>query len=276
MDAELRTKRDASVNLINQLIRRGRDLSGALHASHRDSAAATEREAEPVTALSSRIRVWQQDCAVAINELSGGSKAHWLARAFSAAFLVSSTPATVVVEADLVEIVDRLLEVLHKAGASLATIDDVASVAGAIVMRRFDFVHNVQLRPILEQAYCDSGRLLEQGSFELALITSCGILETILTDALEHPKHAPLAIHEGYERDPNDGSIGDWSFTERIARAERAALIRGGCARLPPIARTYREWEHEEPGSRPTVSERDARLARQVLHVIMRDLDPGR
>src|SRR4030095_16550257 len=29
------------------------------------------------------VRAWQQGCAAAINELSGGSKAHWLSRAFS-------------------------------------------------------------------------------------------------------------------------------------------------------------------------------------------------
>jgi hypothetical protein len=58
--------------------------------------------------------------------------------------------------------------------------------------------------------------------------------------------------------------------------AEKAGLIRGGCARLPTIARTYRDQVDAESGSKATVSERDARQAGQVLHVIMRDLDPGR
>jgi len=35
-------------------------------------------------------RAWQEDCGVIINQLSGGSKAHWLARAFSGAFLMRS------------------------------------------------------------------------------------------------------------------------------------------------------------------------------------------
>ena len=33
--------------------------------------------------------------------------------------------------------------------------------------------------------------------------------------------------------------MADWSFERRIAAAESAALIRGGCARLPPVARNY-------------------------------------
>ena len=284
MDDGLRAQRDASVALIDQLIRRGRELSANLQAVSRDGAITSGRAQEAsaerpdsarVVALSNSVRAWQQDCAVAVNELSGLSKAHWLARAFSAAFLVPSTPASVVVEADVIEIVDRLLEVLQKAGASLQAMDDVASNAGAA--RRFDFVHSGELRPVLEQAYRDSGRMFEQGSFELALITSCGVLEAILTDALEHAKRQrALTAHDGPQRESNGANIGDLSFSERIAQAEQAGLIRGGCARLPPVARAYRDSEPDESGSRPAVSERDARLARQVLHVIMRDLDPGR
>jgi hypothetical protein len=283
MDDALRAQRDASVALIDRLVRRGRELSDNLHAVSPHAALTSEptREASAgrsdsarFTALSKSVRAWQQDCAVAVNELSGGSKAHWLARAFSAAFLVPSTPANVIVEADVIEIVDRLVEVLQKAGASLEAMDDIAPTAGA-APHRFDFVHSGELRPVLEQAYRESGRMLEQGSFELALITSCGILEAILTDALEHAKRQRVHTEQD-AREHDDGNSANWSFAERIALAEQAGLIRGGCARLSPIARGYRDCEHGEPGSRPAASERDARLARQVLHVIMRDLDPGR
>jgi hypothetical protein len=61
-----------------------------------------------------------------------------------------------------------------------------------------------------------------------------------------------------------------WSFDARIAAAERSGLIRGGCSRLPAIARAYRD------GEPPVVTARDAKVARQVLHVVMRDLNPGR
>src|SRR2546425_1229323 len=56
----------------------------------------------------------------------------------------------------------------------------------APVRRRFEFVHDAQLRPVLEQAFVDSGRALEDGDFQLAFMMSCGVLEAIITDALEH------------------------------------------------------------------------------------------
>jgi hypothetical protein len=147
--------------------------------------------------------------------------------------------------------------------------------------RRFEFVHNAELRPVVEQAYIDSRRALEQADYDLALRTSCGILEAIVTDALEY-KGLSALIASGAPAE----KIADWSFETRLTVAERAGLIRSGCARLPAAARAYRD--HSDAGdsaggsaegrSRPkvTVTERDAQVAGQVLRVIMRDLDPGR
>jgi len=72
--------------------------------------------------------------------------------------------------------------------------------------------------------------------------------------------------------------ISNWSFETRLTVAEQAGLIRGGCARLPAVARTYREPTESAAGREmdATVTESDARKAGQVLHVVMRDLDPGR
>src|SRR5262245_46893495 len=89
------------------------------------------------------IRSWQQDCATAINELSGGSKAHWLSRAFSQAFLVRPPGnGGVATEASAADIVDRLLAVLAQAAASLSSMDPIdpaaAAAAPAPAPRRFD------------------------------------------------------------------------------------------------------------------------------------------
>jgi hypothetical protein len=94
-----------------------------------------------------------------------------------------------------------------------------------------------------------------------------------LTDALEHRRLTALAA-----ADIPAGTIADWSFEARLAVAERLGLIRGGCARLPPVARQYRDLTNADGEWIPsvTVSEREARQAGQVLHVVMRDLDPGR
>jgi hypothetical protein len=139
--------------------------------------------------------------------------------------------------------------------------------------RRFDFVHDATLRPIVEAAYADSRRALEEGHFGAALLGSCSVLEAILTDALAHADRAVLAA-----RGVPDAPITSWSFDARIANAERAGLIRGGCGRLPPAARRYAELvtPDGEISRDVQISERDARTAVQVLHVVMRDLDPGR
>jgi hypothetical protein len=94
-----------------------------------------------------------------------------------------------------------------------------------------------------------------------------------VTDALENKGPVALAASGA-----PTGMIADWSFETRLAVAESAGLIRSGCARLPAVARTYRDHADVdgENGTQATVSERDARQAGQVLKVIMRDLDPGR
>ena len=245
MDETLRHQHATALGQLEALIRRGREIKN--------------------TRAADAIRAWQQDCAAAINQLSGGSKAHWLARAYSGAFLVRSPQGGVVIEADATEIVDRILGVLAQGATSLSRMDDVVVSAGAAPQpRRFEFVPNAELRPILEQTFADSAAFA-RGEFGLALILSCGVIDALLTDALDH---ARLRAQDA----PN------WSFETRIAVAEQAGLIRGGCARLPPIARTYRDLTDADGDLRAdaAVSVREARLAGQVLRVVMRDLDPGR
>lgn len=256
MDEHLRHQRDSSLRELEALITRGYEIKTA-------------------RALDA-IRAWQHDCAAAINQLSGGSKAHWLSRAYSGAFLVRSSDGGMIVEAEPTEIVDRVLQVLEQGWASLSAMGEgtasaeAAGSAAAPRPRRFDFVHNVDLRPVLERAFDDSRAALERGDCGLALILSCGLIDALLTDALEHA--------QSRAQDVPEGPIANWSFQTRIAAAERARLIRGGCARLPPVAREYRDLTDADGNLRPTaaVSERDARVAGQVLRVVMRDLDPGR
>jgi hypothetical protein len=260
MDDSLRAQIDTNLRHLDGLIHRGRHLHEAL---------ATDPSSNSALAAN---RVWQQDCGAAVNQLSGGSKAHWLARSYSEAFLMRSTTGGVIAAAAPAEIVSRLVDVLEQAVTSLSRMRDgqgvSASSEGAPSPRRFEFVHNPELRPVLEQAFSDSRDALEQGRFGPALLTTSGILEAIVTDALEHKGLSALAA-----ADPPAGKIVDWSFEARLAVAERAGLIHGGCARLPPIARRYRDLTNAE---NVTISQSDARRASQVLHVVMRDLNPGR
>ena len=270
MDESLRAQVETYLSHLDGLMRRGREL--------RDTLASDPSNPSAIAAT----RAWQEDCGVTINQLSGGSKAHWLARSFSEAFLMRSAAGHAVEGAAPAEIVQRLLGVLEQAVATLSGMDggkgpDFTAYSSASSEapppRRFEFVHNPELRPVVEQAYTDSRRALDQQDYHLALHTSCGILEAIVTDALEHMGLSALAASGAPA-----GNIADWSFNTRLAVAERAGLIRNGCARLPAVARTYRDHSdaEDELGTNATVSERDARQAGQVLHVVMRDLDPGR
>jgi len=167
------------------------------------------------------------------------------------------------------KIVERLLSVLERAVKSLSSTENPPMITTTMepTPRRFEFVHKAELRPVLEQAYGESRRALEHGDFEMALKTLCGILEAIVTDALEQKGSSALA-----DFGSPAGKISDWSFESRLAVAEKAGLIRGGWVRLTETARNYRE----DTTTHAPISEQDARRAVQVLNVIMRDLNPGR
>jgi hypothetical protein len=257
---------DTYLRRLDQLIRAGRALEAAL---------AADPASGPALAATAG---WQRECGAIVNELSGGSKAHWLSRSYSEAFLMRAAEGRVIEGAAPAEIVSRLAGVLERAVESLSGMRNGPHAVSSEPpsppsIRRFDFVHNRELRPVLEQAYSASRDALDQGRFTEALLTSCGVLEAIVTDALEHRGlDALAAVH------PPSGHIGDWPVEARLAVAERAGLISKAWARLPEIARRYRELSNAggEPDPHAAVSERDARQARQVLQIVMRDLDPGR
>ena len=254
MDESLRHQRATSLGQLDALIRGGREIA--------------------LTRSVDVTRGWQRDCAAAVNQLSGGSKAHWLARAYSDAFMVRSADGGAVVEADAAEIVERILGVLAQAVVSLSRMDDeiAASSGTSPRARRFEFVHNMDLRPVLEQAYAENRRASDVGDFENAFLTACSVLEAIITDALEQRvRLKPDSTNERARDVATSERVQDMTFDARLAAAESAGLIRGGCARLPPAARHYRDLTPDT-----LVSERDARVVRQVLNVVMRDLDPGR
>jgi len=217
-------------------------------------------------ALHNTLRAWHHECGAIVNELSGGSKAHWLARAFSEAFLVRSTAGGAIAQVPVADIIDRIVVVLDRASQSLSQIEadsaGPATMSPAPAPHRFDFVRNASLRPVLEQAYAEGRAAFDEGRYTDSLMTTCGVLEAILTDALESIGRSPHG----------------WTFHARIEAAEQAGLVRRGCARLPHIARNYRELTGAD-GQLPdhlTVTARDANTTTQVLHIVMRDLNPGR
>ena len=245
---------------LEALTREGRELHDRLAADPTSGAALRQA------------RVWQGECAVLISELSGGAKAHWLARAYSGAHLIAG-----VSDASVAEIVARIVGVLGQATRSLAELDRQAAAdheSEASLQAppgRFEFVSDVALRPILDAAYVDSRDALQDSRFTDALRMSCSLLEAIVTDALGRVDRNRLDVHGAPET-----PITDWPFAMRLRIAEQVGLIQGGCARLPQAARRYREASDASEGPGQEISEHDARVTGQVLRVVMRDLNPGR
>src|SRR5437660_11530289 len=137
MDEGLQTQLEIYLSRLENLIQRGRRLLGVLANDPSDESAG------------STVRLWQGECGIAIHELSGGSKAHWLSRAFSEAFLLRSYGGRAAEGAAPGEIVLRLISVLEQAVASLSKNNESAIISAssqAPPPRRFDFVHNVELR----------------------------------------------------------------------------------------------------------------------------------
>ena len=93
MNENLQAQIETYLSRLDALICRGRQL--------RDVLASDPSNGSALTAT----RVWQEDCGATINQLSGGSKAHWLARSFSEAFLMRSAAGHAVEGATPVEIV---------------------------------------------------------------------------------------------------------------------------------------------------------------------------
>jgi hypothetical protein len=261
MDESFQQQIEVYEHRLNHLLRDGLDL-------HRSLSLEGERE----RALD-EMRAWQRECAATISQLSGGSKQHWLSRAYSEAFLLRTPGASggpeAANEAGVETIIERIVGVLRQAQASLAGMRATGpALEPGVAPRRFTFVHNADLQPGLERAFSEAQAAFDRAEHALALLTWASILEAILTDALEQRLISP----------DRNRSLAEWTFTERIAAAEQARLISAGCARLPDSARSYRDLldEQGELKASATASERDAKVTGQVLRLIMRDLAPGR
>src|SRR5580700_1716299 len=140
IDESLRTQIESNVTHLNSLIRRGREVREELANDPSNPAAMAAT------------RAWQEDCGVTINQLSGGSKAHWLARSFSGAFLMRTAAGQAAEGAPPAEIVKRLLDVLEQAVAALSATDEgpiISASSEAPPPHRFEFVHNAELRPVI-------------------------------------------------------------------------------------------------------------------------------
>src|ERR1700694_2209776 len=121
MEESLRAQIDSILPHLAGLIRRGRQLRDTLAEDPSNKSALVDN------------RAWQQDCGVAINQLSGGSKAHWLARSFSEVFWLRTTSVQVIETVARAEIVERLVGFLAQAVISLSQMGEAQGASASPV-----------------------------------------------------------------------------------------------------------------------------------------------
>src|SRR5579862_9420905 len=119
MDQSLQSQVQTYLSHLAGLIGRGQQL--------RETLGANPFDATTIAAM----RRWQEDCGVTINQLSGGSKSHWLARSFSQAFLMRAADGSAMEGAAPVQLAQQLLSVLRQAVASLTETDNKAITAAS-------------------------------------------------------------------------------------------------------------------------------------------------
>ena len=165
MDEGFRQQIATFEHRLSHLLRDGFDLQRTL-------------SADPGAPDLDAMRSWQRECAATISQLSGGSKQHWLSRAYSEAFLLKVPDASAVAqgtagEAGVGTIVERIIGVLRQAQASLAEMRQSGIPnTDAPPARRFAFVHDSNLRPRLEQAFVDAQAALERGADKIIFTDS--------------------------------------------------------------------------------------------------------
>jgi hypothetical protein len=116
MDETLQAQIEHYLSHLGGLIRRGHQVRDML------------REVPTSKSAIVAARAWQENCGAAVHQLSGGSKAHWLARSLSQAFLMRSAAGQAVEGAELAEIIERLVDVLEQGVTSLTQMDASAAL----------------------------------------------------------------------------------------------------------------------------------------------------
>ncbi len=216
MDENLRAQIETYLSHLDGLMRRGRELRDALAAdpSNPSSIAAT--------------RAWQEDCGVTINQLSGGSKAHWLARSFSEAFLLRSSDWPCGRRCGAGR--DRAATARRSRSKRLPRSPEwTAAKARTLPHTRLHRRRRRRLAASSSFTTPSSGRCSSRptstvgarwrkGTTTLALRTSCGILEAIVTDALEHKGLSALAALRAPAAQLAEGKIAEGKIAEMRKR----------------------------------------------------------
>lgn len=136
--------------------------------------------------------------------------------------------------------------------------------------RDFTFVHEVDLRKVIERDYLEIQRAFISKCWKSVIILSGGAIEAILMDLLLENEIAAKSTPKA----PNKPDIKTWSLANLIDVTVELELVGSGVEKLSHPVREYRNLVH--PGNEIRTGlefdEEEARIALEVLHIVHRDL----
>ena len=138
--------------------------------------------------------------------------------------------------------------------------------------RDFTFIHDPNLRKILERDFLEIQRSFISECWKSVLILCGGAIEAILTDLLL--ANEPRA--KASSKAPSKTDITRWDLSDLIIVSVDLNLVSPGVDKLSHSLREYRNLVHpgNEIRKNLTFDAEEARIALEVLNMVYRDLKP--
>ncbi len=136
--------------------------------------------------------------------------------------------------------------------------------------RDFSFLHNCELRNIIERDFSEIQRASSSGCWKSVIILCGGSIEAVLADLLmDNPVQAMAST-----KAPNKKDITRWGFSDLIAVCVDLKLVTKGVEKLSHPIREYRNLVHPgiELREKLDFHAEEARIAVEVLNIVLRDL----
>lgn len=133
----------------------------------------------------------------------------------------------------------------------------------------FQFMNDGELRSIVERDFAELAKLGSAGATKSRIILSGELIESLLLDAVESEMKKGAASKAAPKTD-----LDQWNLAQLIDVALELKLISDGAKKLGHGVRDYRNLVHPavERRSRLVVEEQEARIAEEVLGIVIRDL----
>lgn len=139
-----------------------------------------------------------------------------------------------------------------------------------IQMKSFDFIADEQIKKILERDYQEIQRNLISLNWKSAIILSGGSIEAILLDLIKKESTKALSSAKA----PDEADLNKWSLNDLVEVAVEEKFIESDIAKLSHTVREYRNLIHPgvEIRNNLKVEPEEAKIAVEVLHILIRDL----